>query len=113
MKRMVQVTVSLTVAVLCLASAATADSPTTKATVITSLTSMPLAFTENQGQWPDSVLFQTNAGGATMWFTENGAYYQFTRRIANERGRPTSGGSTSAPSSIDVAQEEVRRAQNM
>ncbi|MFH1374188.1 MAG: FG-GAP-like repeat-containing protein, partial [bacterium] len=42
---------------------------------------MPLAFTENQGQWDEKVLFRANAGGATMWFTHDGAYYQFTRRI--------------------------------
>ena len=42
---------------------------------------MPLSFTENQGQWPDSILYRASAGGATMWFTPTGAYYQFTRRI--------------------------------
>ena len=45
------------------------------------LISMPLAFTENQGQWDEQVLFRANAGGATMWFTKDGAVYQFTRRI--------------------------------
>jgi len=92
------------IAVLSLGSEVVADSPTTEATVIggqltrgefggrqmstsaplsvtTSLASMPLAFTENQGQWDDQVLFRANAGGATMWFTKDGAYYQFTRRI--------------------------------
>ena len=49
--------------------------------VITGLASMPLAFTENQGQWDEQVLFRANAGGATMWFTKSGAYYQFTRRL--------------------------------
>ena len=42
---------------------------------------LPLAFTQNNGQWPDSILFRANAGGATMWFTKSGAYYQFTRHI--------------------------------
>ena len=67
------------------------DSPRAKATVITGLASMPLAFTENQGQWDEQVLFRANAGGATMWFTKNGAYYQFTRRIprhSRESGNP-------------------------
>ena len=50
--------------------------------VTRNLTSMPLAFTENQGQWDEKVRFRANAGGATMWFTSDGAYYQFTRRIA-------------------------------
>jgi len=45
------------------------------------LASMPLAFTENQGQWPDSILYRADAGGATMWFTKDGIYYQFTRRF--------------------------------
>ncbi len=44
------------------------------------LSQMPLAFTVNAGQWDDSVLFRSQSGGATMWFTATGAYYQFTRR---------------------------------
>ena len=50
---------------------------------------MPLSFTQNNGQWPDSVLYRANAGGATMWFTPNGAYYQFTRRIPKADGAST------------------------
>lgn len=50
-------------------------------TVNSSMASMPLAFTANQGQWPDSILFRADAGGAVMWFTRDGVYYQFTRRI--------------------------------
>ena len=42
---------------------------------------MPLAFTQNNGQWADSVLYRAGANGATMWFTDGGVYYQFTRRI--------------------------------
>jgi hypothetical protein len=48
-------------------------------TVNNRMASMPLAFTENQGQWPDSILFRADAGGAVMWFTRDGVYYQFTR----------------------------------
>ncbi|MCK4856781.1 MAG: hypothetical protein KAT58_02320 [candidate division Zixibacteria bacterium] len=51
----------------------------------------PLAFTENQGQWDDRVLFRANAGGATMWFTKNGVYYQFTRRV-HQAARDVVGG---------------------
>ncbi|MCK4857459.1 MAG: SBBP repeat-containing protein, partial [candidate division Zixibacteria bacterium] len=47
-----------------------------------------LAFTENQGQWDDRVLFRANAGGAAMWFTRDGVYYQFTRRVRGEAGGP-------------------------
>ncbi|MFH1373197.1 MAG: SBBP repeat-containing protein [bacterium] len=57
------------------------DNLTTSATVMKGLASMPLAFTENQGQWDEKVLFRANAGGATMWFSRDGAYYQFTRHI--------------------------------
>lgn len=46
-----------------------------------SLSSVPPAFTANQGQWDERVLFRTNAGGATTWLTSDGAYYQFRRRI--------------------------------
>ncbi len=50
--------------------------------VYKSIASMSLAFTENQGQWDEKVKFRANAGGATMWFTSDGAYYQFTRRFS-------------------------------
>jgi hypothetical protein len=65
--------------------------PQLKTSVTGISASMPLAFTENQGQWPDSILFRANAGGATMWFTKNGAHYQFSRRIpghSREGGKP-------------------------
>jgi hypothetical protein len=52
-----------------------------KQMVMQNLSNMPLSFTENQGQWDERVLFQANAGGATMWFTKEGVYYQFSRRI--------------------------------
>ena len=42
---------------------------------------MPLPFTKNMGQWPDSILFRTDAGCATVWFTKTGLIYQFTRKI--------------------------------
>ncbi len=45
------------------------------------LTFKPMAFTKNLGQWPDSILFRANANGATMWFTKNGIWYQFSRTV--------------------------------
>jgi len=48
----VMISLSLVVAGASYGSATVSDQ-TTKATVITGLTSMPLAFTENQGQWDD------------------------------------------------------------
>ena len=81
MKNITVISTFLAIAALGLVSAAADDSPMTKATAITGLASMPLAFTENQGQWDEQVLFRANAGGATMWFTKSGAYYQFTRRV--------------------------------
>jgi hypothetical protein len=55
-----------------------------QAWVTQNLTSMPLAFTQNVGQWPDSVLYRADAGGATMWFTTEGAVYQFTRSVPGD-----------------------------
>ena len=46
--------------------------------------SIPMAFTENQGQWDSKVKFRANYGGATMWFAEDGAYYYFTRLISKQ-----------------------------
>ena len=105
MKATTLITAFLTITIIGSGSLTAADNPTAKATVvgglqmstsaplnvITGLASMPLAFTENQGQWDDQVLFRANAGSATMWFTRDGAYYQFTRRIpghSSESGNP-------------------------
>jgi hypothetical protein len=76
MSRLTILTIWLLIAILC-GSLFAADVPPT----IQSLNKMPLAFTKNKGQWDARVLFRTNAGGATMWFTKEGVTYQFTRRI--------------------------------
>ena len=39
-----------------------------------------LAFTENRGQWPDSILYNAHSDGVTLWFTGHGTYYQLSRR---------------------------------
>ncbi|MCX6827179.1 MAG: SBBP repeat-containing protein, partial [candidate division Zixibacteria bacterium] len=57
-----------------------------QASVMQSILSMPLAFTQNDGQWPDSILYRANAGGVTMWFTATGAYYEFIRQINSSEG---------------------------
>ena len=49
--------------------------------VLQNFNSRTMAFTENLGQWDEQIRFRVNAGGATMWFTEDGAYYQFIRRV--------------------------------
>jgi hypothetical protein len=41
---------------------------------------LPLLFTPNEGQWPDSILFRGETGGITMWLAHGAAYYQFTRK---------------------------------
>ncbi len=60
------------------------DSQKQTVTITKAITSMPLAFTANQGQWDEKVKFRANAGGATMWFTSGGAYYQFTRPVSTD-----------------------------
>ena len=62
----------------------TQDNPEQQIQITKSLTSIPLAFTENQGQWEEQVLFRADAGRAVMWFTAEGAYYQFTRRVSRD-----------------------------
>ncbi len=67
-------------------------------------------FTKNMGQWPDSILFRADAGGATMWFTNSGVYYQFTRRIAtDDDGIDPDGpfGSGRVPGRRDMARDSV------
>jgi hypothetical protein len=84
-------TIFLIIAAFSVVSASDHSDLKLKTTVTRSLSTMPLTFTENQGQWPDSVLFQTNVGSSTICFTKNGAYYQFTRRapsLSREGGKP-------------------------
>lgn len=60
-----------------------------------------MTFTENKGQWDESVLFRSDANGATMWFTKDGAFYQFTRRIDN-------GISKTDPSFYKLNQDKIK-----
>jgi len=52
---------------------------------------MPLAFTKNEGQWNERVLFKANTGGATMWYTDEGVYYQFTRPLLEDETKDKGG----------------------
>ena len=62
---------------------------------------MPLPFTKNMGQWPDSILFRASANGATMWFTKNGIWYQFFRRVEKSDASATWAADVpSAPGSV-------------
>lgn len=46
------------------------------------------AFTVNQGQWPDSVLFRSDADGAAVWFTTSGMIYQLFREKSPDKALP-------------------------
>ena len=61
-----------------------------RAVTVQGFSSLPMAFTENRGQWDDSILFQAHVAGATVWFTRSGAYYQFIRREADGESGPES-----------------------
>ena len=54
-----------------------------------------LAFTANHGQWDSRALYQAKAPSATVWFTTDGVYYQFTRR--GSTAVPASGASPQMP----------------
>lgn len=90
-----QVTILLLVLVSLTAAATSSKESITKdnlsnVRITRNMASMPLAFTANQGQWNDKVMFRANAGGATMWFASDGAYYQFTRTIESDDNNPIS-----------------------
>ena len=84
-------------------NAATADNNLSDIQITKNLASMPLSFTQNQGQWDDKVQFRANTGGATMWFSSDGAYYQFTRTIESEERSEQQ----TSPSAHDVTLNEV------
>ena len=44
----------------------TLDEASQKQMTMTNLSSMPLTFTENRGQWNEKALFKADAGGATL-----------------------------------------------
>jgi len=52
-----------------------------KAQMPKSLGGIPVSFTKNMGQWPDSILFRADISSSVLWFTSDGMYYQFTKRI--------------------------------
>ena len=81
----------LTVFSMLMVSTLMATTTPNSSTTIQKLNQMPLAFTKNMGQWDERVLFRTNAGGATMWFTKEGVTYQFTRRIGKNGTDPMAG----------------------
>ena len=58
-----------------------ANASTDNALVVQQMAAMPLAFTENRGQWDERVRFRASAGGATVWFCRDGITYQFTHRV--------------------------------
>ncbi|MCP4580430.1 MAG: hypothetical protein GY839_02350 [candidate division Zixibacteria bacterium] len=55
------------------------DEVSSKQMAITKLSSMPLTFTENRGQWDEQALFKASIGGATFWFCADEIAYVFTR----------------------------------
>ena len=58
-----------------------ANASTDNALVVQQMAAMPLAFTENRGQWDERVRFRASAGGTTLWFGRDGITYQFTHRV--------------------------------
>jgi hypothetical protein len=79
-----------------------ADSGPQHGTVVQCLSGMPLSFTENRGQWNDRVLFRADMRGATMWFTRQGANYQFTRCVPSP-----SSAIDGDPSLLDVGRADL------
>jgi len=49
-----------------------------------------IAFTENQGQWPDSIQYRTAQGATTLWLTNTGSYIEYVQ-LANLSKRPGHG----------------------
>jgi hypothetical protein len=86
------------------------DQPTTpnSSATIQQMNQMPLAFTQNNGQWDSQVLFRANSGGATMWFTKEGVTYQFTRHVASLVGAALAAARDSGPNAVTAGDREGR-----
>jgi len=62
-------------------------------------------FTENQGQWAESVRFRADGAGVTVWFTEGGVYSAFYRQTPPRRtlpGRDSTSADESGPNSSQI-----------
>jgi len=66
-----------------------ANASTDNALVVQQMAAMPLAFTENRGQWDEWVRFRASAGGTTLWFGRDGITYQFTHRVPRSKTTDT------------------------
>jgi len=55
------------------------DNENRQQVVMSSLSAMPLAFTENSGQWDEKALFRAEAGAAVFFFCADEVVYVFTR----------------------------------
>jgi len=78
-KVIVQMAAVLCATVALAGSLPQADNQHSRAAIENVIQNGPLVFTENRGQWPDSILFRTSSGGATTWFSRKGIYHQFVR----------------------------------
>jgi len=47
----------------------TPDRALANARLIQNISNLPLSFTQNNGQWPDSILFRAGTSRAALWFT--------------------------------------------
>ncbi len=65
--------------VLSISQTASANDDQSSIQLTKNLASNKLSFTANHGQWDENLKFQANAGGATIWFSTDCAFYQFTR----------------------------------
>ena len=55
------------------------DNENRQQTAMSNLSAMPLAFTENRGQWDEKALYRAEAGGAIFFFCADEVVYVFTR----------------------------------
>ncbi len=55
------------------------ENATNEHMLMTNFSSIPLAFSENRGQWGERTLFKANAGGATFYFCADEVAYLFVR----------------------------------
>jgi len=57
----------------------TFDETSQKQMAMTNMSAMPMAFTENLGQWGEKTLFRAEASGATFYFCKDEVAYLFVR----------------------------------
>ncbi|MDB5033507.1 MAG: hypothetical protein JWQ98_748 [Chlorobi bacterium] len=90
-KNLLPLTIALIIAIIALVpgvlraqGGTSSDAPPSGETVERALSSLPVVFRRNAGQWEDPILYQGRSAGANVYFMRDGLSFGYTREIEGE-----------------------------